>query len=273
MKYQVILPPLQLRPVIRYGWLLESDGDPTEIVTFHTIADGSPGLIFQHWGSDASKVMQGYHVLPPVYLYGQSVRPTEITMPTRFQAVGIYFYPNALQSVFGLPASEWTDNCIALDALDRRRGQSLINRLLNERDSVTRVTLLMDYVSNRQANNRAKQDAEAIYAIRRIEQTAGRIALPSLLADLRITERSLERKFLHTVGINPKLFARICQFQSALNQIRVGNSTSLTRLALASGYADQSHFIRNFNAFTGMSPRKYMRMLTETLPNFPQRNG
>jgi AraC-like DNA-binding protein len=35
--------------------------------------------------------------------------------------------------------------------------------------------------------------------------------------------------------------------------------TKLTRLAVDAGYFDQSHFIREFRAFTGTAPRRFFQ--------------
>jgi AraC-like DNA-binding protein len=257
-----------LQPYVRYFWAMDGYGDVQEEVTFATVADGLPGLIFQQL--DEWQSLQGGDSLPIAYVYGQSVRSTRITMPARFRSIGVYFYPNALQSVFGLPAHQLTNSCVSLDSLDGLEGTALIEHLLNTGGANDRVAILADYLYKRVRHNQVKQDAEAIYAISRIQQANGRLGLRALRDDLRISERGFERKFHQAVGVAPKLFSRICQFQSALEHIRTGRFSSLTEVAFAHGYADQSHFIRTFRAFTDLSPKQYRQTLIETLPNFPQ---
>jgi AraC-like DNA-binding protein len=53
------------------------------------------------------------------------------------------------------------------------------------------------------------------------------------------------------------LFARICRFQASLNQIRNNDYCRLSDIAYENEYADQSHLIRAFKEFAGISPNKY----------------
>jgi AraC-like DNA-binding protein len=85
----------------------------------------------------------------------------------------------------------------------------------------------------------------------------------------QLSERSLERKFKDSVGISPKLFARIIRFQETLNQMRNNKYEKLSDIAYENDYADQAHFIRVFKEFTGFSPLDFKRQAKEDVENFP----
>lgn len=63
------------------------------------------------------------------------------------------------------------------------------------------------------------------------------------------------------VGITPKQFTKIIQFQCSLNQLTDDDYLNLTDLAYEYGFADQSHFIRTFKHYTGKTPREFQRFL------------
>ena len=65
----------------------------------------------------------------------------------------------------------------------------------------------------------------------------------------------------------PKLFARICRFQASLRQLRAAHYEKLSDLAYANLYADQSHHIRAFQEFAGVSPHQYDKRSREVLGN------
>lgn len=68
--------------------------------------------------------------------------------------------------------------------------------------------------------------------------------------------RSLERLCLRAFGFPPKLLLRRQRFLRSLAQFML--DPSLTWLStLDWQYVDQAHFVRDFRAFMGMSPRKY----------------
>ena len=56
-----------------------------------------------------------------------------------------------------------------------------------------------------------------------------------------------ERLFNELIGANPKEYARIVRFQKSLKLLQHDfENINLAQLAYQCGYADQSHFIREF---------------------------
>lgn len=55
--------------------------------------------------------------------------------------------------------------------------------------------------------------------------------------------------------MNPKEYRRIARFQRALRMMQLG-SRDYADIAYANGYSDQSHFIRDFRQFSGMTPKQ-----------------
>ena len=89
----------------------------------------------------------------------------------------------------------------------------------------------------------------------------GQIKIKELLDQLSLTERTLERSFKAYVGLSPKQFSKIIQFQSSLNQLTDAKFEKLTEVGLDSGFSDQSHFIRTFKSYTGQTPSSYLKNL------------
>ena len=74
-------------------------------------------------------------------------------------------------------------------------------------------------------------------------------------------ERRLQRAFDRSVGVSPKVLARVLRFRRAVRQLDGAASRpgSWAGLAALAGYADQSHFIREFRALAGLTPAAYLR--------------
>jgi AraC-like DNA-binding protein len=100
-------------------------------------------------------------------------------------------------------------------------------------------------------------------AISIIIAKAGKIKVKALCESIYMTERSLERNFLAYVGLSPKQFAKIIQFQSSINKLSQSTYNSLLNIGLDSGFSDQSHFIRTFKSYTGQTPSYYLNQLKE----------
>lgn len=69
------------------------------------------------------------------------------------------------------------------------------------------------------------------------------------------SQQTLITRFRERTGLTPKTFSRIERFQHlVLNQ---DPKTSWVDAALDAGFSDQSHMVREFRRFAGISPTKY----------------
>lgn len=269
MKFEQIQPPPYLREYVRYIWTLENTASDATPKTFAPVADGCPGLIFQQ--SDLVRFYdQDEKKLPDLFLYGQSTKHTTLHAPGKFNTIGIYFYPNALKSVFGINAEELTNTCIDVNLISQKDGFSITEQLLNTPDLNQQIDILNAYLFSMVQKNKVRLDGGTQFAISKIITSKGSVPLKELLENLKVSERSFERKFKEEVGISPKMFSRICRFQASLNQLRNNDFSKLSDIAFENDYSDQSHFIRTFKEFTGISPYQFTKQSKEVIENFPE---
>jgi AraC-like DNA-binding protein len=269
MEYKQIPPPAYLNNHIRYFWTLESDDKALQTRSFRTVAEGSPGLIFQ--SPEKGPMYQFGKELPHIFLYGQSTRHAEIHFGGAFSTIGICFYPNALKTIFGFDADELTDTCTSVDVLAKEDGYLLSTQLVEAGSLPNQIELLSQYLFFKLRKNNRLEDQSMQFAISSIIQSKGGVPLQDLQKYLQISERSFERKFKQYVGITPKLFSRISRFQASLHELRIGLHNKLTDVAYENDYADQSHFIRSFKEFAGCSPLQYQKQLMQSVDNFYER--
>lgn len=264
MHVQQFAPPGYLKEYVRYFWLLESAGDTIQAQTFRMIADGYPGLIFQQPEHPLFQD-QTHTQWPRAFVYGQTTTPGEIYAPGSFKTLGVYFQPSALPAVFGFDADELTNSCLDFNLLMA----PLYEQLLNTAPIDKQIELLASFLFASIQKNKAVVSPDIQYSLRQIYTTGGGVSLLSLQESLRISERSLQRKFKQHVGVPPKLFSRICRFQVSLNQLRNRQYRKLSDVAFENDYADQSHHIRSFQEFAGCTPHQYQKQVNELVENFP----
>lgn len=265
MDHCIIQPNDALKPYVRYFWSLESpdvSGSPRE---FRTIADGCPGFLFQH-AEQGSFVREGKH-LPDAFLFGQSTTHGKLELSGKLAMTGVCFYPQALKSLFGLNASILTDSCAGLDEL--YGNSSLPGQLAHTPDTRQRIRLLSDFLVAQL--KKQKQGHELMdRALALIVQSNGAIPVKDLCERLYLTERTFERRFKEYVGISPKLFSRISRFQSSLKQFRDKDYRHFSDIVFANDYADQSHVIRSFKEFAGISPNQLQKQPVALIDNFSE---
>ncbi len=96
-------------------------------------------------------------------------------------------------------------------------------------------------------------------AARKLRELHGQAGIHDLASEAGVSLRHFQRRFKAQTGLNPKLYARVCRISHAVHRKQIEPALSWTEVAFEAGYADQSHFIRDFKALTGVLPRNFLR--------------
>jgi len=88
------------------------------------------------------------------------------------------------------------------------------------------------------------------------------LRIASLHADLGSSRKQLWLRFGRELGMSPKAYAQIQRFVGTLARLRESTSVDWPRLALAAGYSDQSHLVRDFRRVASASPTEFLRTRT-----------
>jgi transcriptional regulator GlxA family with amidase domain len=92
-----------------------------------------------------------------------------------------------------------------------------------------------------------------------LQQRFSQRARMSELADfLRVSERTLERRFHKSLGTTPLQYLQLLRIEAAKHML-TRSSRRVERVAHLVGYGDAPFFKQMFRAHTGMSPRDYRR--------------
>src|SRR5882757_6805955 len=107
MKYYTIPPPEQLKPYVRFFWVLEHDFAPGEpSYTYRSIADGCTELVF-HYQSAFDEITDGAaHNAGPSGIQFQTTQYRRFVTHKSFGIFGAYIYPFAVPLFFNIPAEE-----------------------------------------------------------------------------------------------------------------------------------------------------------------------
>jgi AraC-like DNA-binding protein len=93
----------------------------------------------------------------------------------------------------------------------------------------------------------------------RVDATRPEVGFPTisiLVRDLGLSERAFERRFVANVGLTPVRFRRLARLRSVLRLFSDG-ARDWASMAAATGFSDQSHLVRDFQAFVGLSPTRW----------------
>ena len=94
-------------------------------------------------------------------------------------------------------------------------------------------------------------------------QRCGNISINELSQQSGYSLRTINSSFNNHYGLSPKTFNLILRYQQVLDQLMQNNGERLTDLATDMGYADQSHFCRQFKRYNGQNPREFQNILKQ----------
>ncbi|MEZ4851274.1 MAG: AraC family transcriptional regulator, partial [Bacteroidia bacterium] len=90
--------------------------------------------------------------------------------------------------------------------------------------------------------------------VRKIQEDAT-CSCQEIVHDYPKTQKHLIDLFKRYVGLTPKYYHRIVRFNEMLQLIQKNQQIRWAQIAYQCGYADQSHFIREFKHFSGFNPQ------------------
>jgi len=211
---------------------------------------GGPKKIFEHEDSDQ------FRSCCKAWISGERTRYIVIGAENS-SMIGIRFKPGGAYPFFGFPISELSESVIELDLIWGRLVAEIRDQLLETESPDARLLLLESFLL-RQARRSLEANRLIVFAVHQLQHSPQFLAIKDLASTIGITQKHLISQFEKIVGLRPKSFARVCKFQKVLNLIEQQKEIEWTAIAYECGYYDQAHFIKEFQAFSGLNPSAYL---------------
>jgi AraC-like DNA-binding protein len=245
VRYREIPPAPPLSPFIEAFWTLDSD-DSSDGPPQRVVPDGHAELILNlstpfEYCDDAGH----WHRQPRLFFAGQIRGPLLLRAAGPARIIGVRFTPHGAAAMLRAPMHELAGRFTPIDnffpALHRALKQAL-----DSRDPIRAVEGTLLRIAHH-------ADPAVAAAVECITASRGTISLNSLANDLNLSSRQFERRFHTAVGLAPKTFCSLKRFVEVFRVIGDGDPRWVDT-ALACGYYDQAHLIRDFKRFSGETP-------------------
>ena len=212
----------------------------------------------------------GWGQSPDYTLIGVQSEPYEVRFTSEVEVFGIRFKPAGFHTLFEVPLSELVNTHEDLVAVLGARFRTFAARLRAEPDTEGRLEAAERYLG-RAAERRAVTYLNRAEEL--IRASGGRLRVADVADRLCISRRQLERAFQHTLGMSPKQYARIARLNLVQSLFQEGRYRGLADVAYRAGYADQSHFNREFKRLVGEPPTRYLARQSAYAVNAPAAGG
>jgi AraC-like DNA-binding protein len=191
------------------------------------------------------------------WISGERTAPIVIDEAGDVHLIGMRLRPGGAWPFLGLPLSEFTGRVVELDAVLGHEIGRLRDDVGEALDDEARFALVEAWLLQRM-RARAQPPRAVSYAVDVIRRGGDVVRIGQIADEVGLSHKHLLREFDRCVGLSPKVFARVCSFQRAIDWIGHKPSVDWADAAVACGYYDQAHFIHEFRAFSGLTPASYL---------------
>ena len=249
MDFRRIDPPNRLRNILECIWIAESH-DPQPVLQ-KIIPDGFPEIIFHFGDPYRIKLKDKWELQSRSLLAGQITGHFFLENTGQSSMMGLKFKPAALTNLFEILMHPFTDAVVDLKNHEKLIGLETSVRIPGNYEMRTQRAI--DFLAGIPELNEqvVGKSLELIF------KSSGNINVTELCEACSVSERQLERLDKKYVGLSPKVYTRIIRFSRIFDMIK-NEDHNWTQLGLEAGFYDQSHFIRDFKAFTGEDPSSYV---------------
>ncbi len=241
----------ELKFFVRHYWSVRTqcEASPSLLLPMdHVDLILAPAETFAYYLEDKVISPQGIH------FHGFRRKSIGVLAKQETRVWGISFQPWGFQPIAGAAMNAFTDRIILMDdlhpALAHKLNTASVNRDAGEGFPDELETILAS------ALNASNQETGHMSLIRRFVEAEPE-SITSFCDQSRISLRHFQRLFNRYVGVSPKHYLKIKQFELSSRELLYEAPSPLTHVGVDSGYYDQSHFIRNFKAQTSFTPGKF----------------
>jgi len=263
--YKIFQPAPQLKPFIRYYWILRGIDQGSAGTNDLLIPDGCTEIIFNDSSVYArTDVTSGQELsINESCVVGQRNKSILARRIGHTHLVGVKLSAGALNLLSGIPESEFRNLSIALEGLKKTWLTELEERVF-EQDSEAQMISLLNAAFQSRLNGNRGHDLQLSQAISRY--ILGAELMPDLSGiqeRYQLHSKKLERLFNQYIGLSPKNYLKVMRFKKAYKRLNRHKTSFYDGSIYDLGFYDQNHFIKDFQFFTSQSPSDYYGQRSE----------
>ena len=260
MRLQHITPHPLLKGYIEKMWVFESTGRVPNDDMKLVVPNGRIKLVIPFRNGLLGKMEDGWFHLSKehsVTLIGIADIPAIIESEKDCKAgtIGVEFSPHGAYRFFHLRHSEIKNQIHPLTDILGNIAKQLEEKIANTESVNSKVCLLQQFLLKLFSQNEA--DSIFDYCVQKIKLTKGKINISDLEKETGYGSRWLHMKFIDKIGISPKNLSSIIRFQQYYQTLATSQEKVFMKKDFYNYYYDQSHFIKEFKRFTGLSPVRF----------------
>jgi AraC-like DNA-binding protein len=257
MFYKEFNPHSALKDTIKCFWVFENDYGQDHFERM--IPDGFIDFVY-HYGERPKLIIGEKEITKPCdFLGGHLTDAALLKFSGCLKMFGIKFYPWASAILYPMPAFELNNLRIsASDIMGKWVTQhiSMMKEELN-RANYKFVILQLENIFLKKLLVETNEQTLLKLCFERIFRSKGQVSIVQMSNELRCSPRYIQKTFQSKKGKPFQYYCRLNRLHHAIHKFTSINKVKFTEVAYENGYFDQSHFIKDFTRFTGLTPSSF----------------
>lgn len=268
MIYRIFSPSPALSDIIEHYWYSETTLAGSMTQSFPTPLLQALVFNFNKHVEHHKYHNQAVSLYKQAYIFGQPTCPRIINTDDKgIEILGVKFKPLGIVKLTGINMEHIADYIISAEDIWGAHFNSLCDEMQSANSIEGAIITLEHFLLKKYKQVRLHYRVEyAHHALSIIDRTNGTISINELQNLSNTSRKTLERTFLHYLGLNPKLYSQIIRFNTAKSLINNLNSIDISDLGHELDYYDHSHFSAEFKRFSNFTPREYIKNINPTHP-------
>ena len=186
-----------------------------------------------------------------------------------FRLAAVQFAPGEALAFTHTPIDGLTNRVVHASEVFGDSVTQLRDSLIEETEPEAVVAAIVGWLSER---HEAAHEPPPIVrrALKRLREAPGDVAFTAMVEqDGSVSYKRFIELFRRHAGLTPKMMQRVLRFVPILERVVAEERVDWASLAAELGYADQSHLIREFRAFSGYRPGTFVEDGYERVNFFP----
>lgn len=240
-----------LRPYVAHVLLYRERVPPGAVIVERVVPDGALRLVVDLAASREGGL--------PLTLIGPSAAPALVRIAGETHGLSVTFRPGAAEALLGVPAGTLAASQVSLDEVWGARAAALLERVQEAATDRARADALQQGLLTRLGSGPSRPASPTLDGLQRAIAEAPADDVRALASAAGVGERRLQQLFHRHIGLPPRTWRRLARLHACIRGLRQRTDVHWADVALAHGFYDQAHLVREFQDLCGCTPSAFWR--------------
>jgi len=247
--YQEFAPPPEIADFCEALWIHRTpDGPAVPGAAHRVLPDLAVSIAFQTFRDGNGRPVNGTPIVA-----GPKLQSQIFNLGPGRELAAVRIKPEWVAPILGIHPLDVENAVIDLADACPALAERLHDQLWTTRSLRDALGVVTRGIGQNRAS-RTSPSAPTLSALDVVRRSHGRVRCERLADMIGLSARHLRRHVHDATGVSPKAYARVVRFVSSILVADTASAPAWADIAVRGGYADQSHFIRDTIALTGLTP-------------------